>query len=375
MKLAKRFTTILIAIVHEIKVERITFMAGSIAYNAFVSLMPFLFLMLAIISALGDRQLEEGFVTLTESVVTPGAGEILVSELQSVPVSASIIGIALLIWGMLRIFRSIDMAFSNIYETQTENTLLNQLVDGTFVFVSISAVVISVIVVQSTFDIDPSAGGFWFVERLVLVLVVAVALLPMYYLFPDEPDLQFVEILPGVVFASAGLVAFESLFRLYVVYGSPAVDNSVLAGILVFLTWLYFNGLILLLGVVINAVLSNRSEDVSIEPVFGGISPAEQAVGGNPSQVRARAGDSGTNPHDLTQQPVPEAELEELQQTLAQAGTVKIQVDDGEPITMPAPDLTTVDAHTSPIPFVNDTAGFEMQWCRRTNEGTYEGQS
>lgn len=39
---------------------------------------------------------------------------------------------------------------------------------------------------------------------------------------------------------------------------------------LVFLTWLYFSGLVVLVGVAVNAVLSNRSRDVDIRPVLGG---------------------------------------------------------------------------------------------------------
>jgi membrane protein len=37
----------------------------------------------------------------------------------------------------------------------------------------------------------------------------------------------------------------------------------------VLVTWLYFNGLVLLFGAVVNAVLTNRTRDVVIEPVLG----------------------------------------------------------------------------------------------------------
>ncbi|MDZ7731007.1 MAG: YhjD/YihY/BrkB family envelope integrity protein [Natrialbaceae archaeon] len=64
------------------------------------------------------------------------------------------------------------------------------------------------------------------------------------------------------------------MFELYLVYSSPAAKSSLLAAVIVLMTWLYFNALIVLVGAAVNAVLSNRSEDVRIDPVIGGLAPA-----------------------------------------------------------------------------------------------------
>lgn len=339
-----RAGTILRAIVHECKAEQITFMAGSIAYNAFASLLPLLFLLLALVSAVGGGQLESNLIELTRSVVTPGAGEVLVSELRNASVSASALGFAVLAWGMLRIFRSLDTAFSDIYETEAQNTFTDQLTDGLAAFGSIAAVILVVAGIESAVTIDTASGPAWVVQRALLICVVAVALVPMYYLFPDEADMRLVEVLPGAVVTASGLVVLQSVFSLYVAFSSQAANNSVLAGILVFLTWLYFSGLILLVGVAINAVFSNRSEDVNIEPVIGGVPRADlQGV----------------------ERTVPEERLQQLSHSLAEAGTVQVTVgEDGEDITVPAPDIVTVDTDTSPLPGLNDTASLELRWAQ-----------
>jgi membrane protein len=90
----------------------------------------------------------------------------------------------------------------------------------------------------------------------------------MYYVFPDV-DLRVVEVLPGTVLAAVGLTALESLFRVYVALSSTGETYGVIGSVVVLVTWLYFNGLVLLLGVVVNAVLTNRTADVAIEPVIG----------------------------------------------------------------------------------------------------------
>lgn len=55
--------------------------------------------------------------------------------------------------------------------------------------------------------------------RVALIAGLSVALLPMYYVFPDT-DVTLVEVLPGTVFAAVGLTLFESLFGLYVSWSS-----------------------------------------------------------------------------------------------------------------------------------------------------------
>lgn len=349
-----RAGTIFRAILHEIQAERITFMAGTIAYNAFLSLLPLLFLLLAIVSAVGGSELEANMIGVTQALVTPGAAEIFVDELRHASASASLIGLAALVWGMLRIFRSLDMAFSDIYETQARNTLPNQLKDGVVVFGSIAAVIMGAVVLESFFSLSGGSGVVWLLQRLFLVCVVAFALVPMYYLFPDESGMSVLEVIPGVLFTATALVTLQSIFGLYVAFSDPAAENQLLASIVVLLTWLYFCGLVILLGAAINAVLSNRSEDVNIEPLIGGV-PKEKV-----SEM------------DFDEAYVPEAALRRLQHCLNDSTRLKISLDsDADDIELPPPDIVTVDTDTSPLPVINDTAKLELQWAQaslRRNE-------
>lgn len=335
-----RTATVLRAIVHEFRTERVTFMAGSIAYYAFISLLPLLLLLLTVASTVGGRTLESGLVALAESVVTPGAGEALVSELRNTSTGVSAFGLALLVWGALRIFRNLDRAFSDIYETQSANSFLDQLKDAGVVLAAVAGVVVAVLGIESLLSIDAGASFGWLAGRLLLVVAIAAVLLPMYYFFPDETDMHVAEAVPGVVVTSVGLVVAESLFRLYVEYSASLADGSVLAGILVFLTWLYVTGLLLLLGAVVNAVLSNRSRDVQIRPVLGG----------------KAAGAEGDRPR---YDPVPG--IEALEERLVGARRVQVYVD-GEEIELVPPDRVQTDTGQSRVPFVDDGVGVQLEW-------------
>jgi len=89
----RRTITVVRAIVHEIRTERITFMAGSIAYHAFVSLLPLLLLVLAVVSAIGRPGIERGIIDLARATLTPGAADILVGELQTTSPGVSLLGL------------------------------------------------------------------------------------------------------------------------------------------------------------------------------------------------------------------------------------------------------------------------------------------
>jgi len=346
------------AIVHEIRTERITFMAGSIAYHAFVSLLPLLLLVLAVVAALDRPEIERGIIALAAALLSPGAGDVLVAELRSTSTGVSLLGLVVLIWGTLRIFRGLDTAFSDIYETEAHNTLVDQFADGLVVLVCVAVAILVGAGLERVLVFDGTAG--WLVGRAVLVAGLALAFLPMYYVFPDEPGMTVREVLPGVGFAAVGLTAFASLFRVYLEVSGSAESGSVLGGVLVFLTWLYFSGLVVLVGVAINAVLSNRSRDVDIRPVVGG-----QPRRGDHDVAAA---ERGVDRDRLV------AAIERLRGDLREGDTVTVTTGD-DTVVLPNPDEVLVDVAPSRLPFVSDAVSIELRWSAEGDGDAPPGES
>ncbi|MDS0294372.1 YihY/virulence factor BrkB family protein [Halogeometricum luteum] len=320
-----RTVTLLRALVHEVRAEKLTFMAGSIAYHAFVSLLPLFLLLLALAAATGNQALDESVRTLAGVVLTEGTREEFFAEMtrSSQSTGVSLFGGAVLLWGTLRIFRGLDTAFSDIYESEASNTLADQLRDSVLVLGTFGVVLVVGSVVHDVVGSVSSPMLGWVVGRAFLVGGLALALFPMYYVFPDT-DVGVAEILPGTFTAAVGLTVFESLFDLYTSYSSTSPDSSVVAGVLVLLTWLYFSGLVVLLGAAVNAVLSNRSSDVNIEPVFGGIPPEAKRHG-----------------RTVSREELVDA-IEQLDKRLHDAEEVVVVVDDEE-IAVPVPDEVVTD--------------------------------
>jgi membrane protein len=254
-------TTVLRAIVTEFQEENISFMAGSIAYYAFVSMFPLLLLALLVASIVGGQAFADAVIGLTQEYLTPAAQSMVTESITqaSDAASFSIIGIVALLWSVLKVFRGLDVAFSSLYHSPKENGILDQMKDGLIVLggivVAVAAMVAAGFVVQLVPDF-PYIGVLSFV---FLIVALTIAFLPIYYVFPDV-DVSVRDVLPGTVFAAIGWALLQSLFRVYTSYSSTGELYGAIGGVILLVTWLYFGALILLLGAAVNVVLEGRSE-------------------------------------------------------------------------------------------------------------------
>ncbi|NKE37786.1 YihY family inner membrane protein [Natronococcus sp. JC468] len=247
------------SVVGGIQEKNVTFMAASIAYQAFISLIPLLVLVFFLVSVVGDEQLATEVSATTEGFL-PESGQVILEdgiEGSTGSAGASIIGLVTLIWGSLKIFRGLDTAFSEIYESAAENSFLEQLRDAFVVFGAIAIALLAAAGATTAFAVLPDVPFIGVLNPILLIVGLTFAFLPMYYFFPDV-DVSVREIVPGVVVAAVGWAALQSLFQVYVAVASGSDAAGPVGAILLLLTWLYFGGLILLVGAVVNATRSGR---------------------------------------------------------------------------------------------------------------------
>ena len=282
----------------ETRAENVTFLAGSVAYHAFVSLLPLLVLVLLVLRQVGGESLSAVLLSVVEGAFTPTGRGLIIETVEGGPrlSGTSALGVVVLTWATLRIFRGIDQAFSAVYDTEAVNTLADQILDGLVVFGAVTAAVVGAGLLRTTVTLGDGVLGTT-LTTLFVIVALSVALYPLYFVFPDM-DLRPVEALPGTLAAAVGLTALESLFRVYVQVSSTGERYGIVGGIVLVLAWLYFNGVVVLLGAVLNAVLTNRSADVTIEPVIGDYRVGLDATPGNEEAATveiAVGGDSATD--------------------------------------------------------------------------------
>lgn len=273
-----RAEELLRAVVHEVRVEKLTFVAGSIAYHAFISILPLMLLVLTLVQRTENAALQDSIVGVMQAALTAEASALIQQGLSEADASVSLLGAAFLVWGAMRIFRGVDTAFSDIYETESANTFGDQVGDGLVLLVTVTVSIVAASLIGSRLPaVETGLAGLG-LRLLATVVGLFAVFYPMYYIFPDT-DVSAGETVPGTAFAAVGVAVAQVAFT---AFKTGATGGNLVASILVLLSWLYVIGLLLLVGAAINAVFSNRSSDVDVDPVFGGVArwsgPAESAV-------------------------------------------------------------------------------------------------
>ncbi|NUB91903.1 YihY family inner membrane protein [Haloterrigena sp. SYSU A121-1] len=242
-------------VVGGIQEKNVPFMAASIAYQAFISLLPLLVLVFFLVTIAGGDAFADQVSAATEGFL-PDSGQLLIENaIEDSPASAgsTIVGLVVLLWGSLKIFRGLDTAFSEIYGTTNENSFLDQIHDALIVFGVIGGALIFAAVATAIVAFLPEIPFLGVAQSILLFVILAIAFFPMYYYFPDVGSSKR-QVIPGVVVAALGWTLLQSLFRVYVSFASSSESAGPLGAILLLLTWLYFGGMILLIGAVVNAI-------------------------------------------------------------------------------------------------------------------------
>ena len=95
----------------------------------------------------------------------------------------------------------------------------------------------------------------------VMVLVISFMFAVLYYWAPNVEQPRFRWISPGSLFAVVAWILASAAFGLYVAnFGSYNATYGSLAGVIVFLLWLWISNNALLLGQELNAELERRRE-------------------------------------------------------------------------------------------------------------------
>jgi len=244
------------AVVRRASEDEVSFLAASLAFYAFFSVVPIVILALAVASLVGGEDLEGLAVSLVAAYLST-EGEAVVAEAITSPagrIGASVLGILALGWSALKVFSAIDIAFSRIYDAEASMSLPRRLVDAAVVITAIGVGAVLMIGVRAVFarlDVPYIGALGW----LVILIGLFVALVPVYYIMPSK-NVSVLGILPGTATAVVGWFLLQVLFGIYASTAVRYQAYGFLGAVLLFLLWLYFGAMILLLGAVVNVVVA-----------------------------------------------------------------------------------------------------------------------
>ena len=264
--------------VSEFRADNLTDWAAALTYYAILSIFPALIVLVSILGLAGDSATNAVLDNINE--LGPGpAQDIISGAIKQIAASqgtagiAFVLGLVAALWSASGYVGAFSRASNVIYETEEGRPFwkLRPLQIGMtlvlllLVALSAIAVVISgplTSEVGKLFGIEGTAVTvFNIVKWPVIVLVVITMLAILYYGAPNVRHPGFRWITPGGILAVVLWILASIGFAFYVAnFGSYNKTYGSLAGVIVFLVWLWISNVAVLLGAQMNAELERGRE-------------------------------------------------------------------------------------------------------------------
>jgi membrane protein len=256
-------------------------LAGNIAFRIVFAFIPTLISILWLVNVLDTKELASAVSDLIGTVVPGMAHGPLKDQIQEAPQAQASgeftlgVGLSFLValWAMAEVFRAAMHAMNVVYGVEDRRSRLRRVLTSVLVSgVTMSLFVVALVVIVFGAGLTAALSGWsgfgvsfqwiwWFVAWTVVVGAALAAFSLTYYFGPDvDQRLRWVR--TGSLVGVSLWLLFTGLFSVYVNhFARPSATYGALAGIALFMVYLYSSAFILLLGAEINQVLENWEPD------------------------------------------------------------------------------------------------------------------
>jgi membrane protein len=251
-------------------------LAGQLAYFFLLFFFPFLIFLVSL-TGLVIGNPEAGLKSLFEALsgLVPANARTLVVDyvdrtLRTASSGALVLGIVGALWLGQAAAISITKAANRSYRLQESRPFWR--LRGACLFITLGFTLLIAVLTLAVFNVgayvSPTAGlpetatGLGkFLSWAMVFVAITVALDLLYYLAPDA-NVPFKWITPGGFIATVLLFVSDGALSYYVAnLGNYGQVYGQLGAVIVFMLWLYVTGLMVLLGLEINAVLARVAEE------------------------------------------------------------------------------------------------------------------
>jgi membrane protein len=260
----------------EFKEDNLPDWAAALTYYSVLSIFPGILVLVSIVGLVGQNSIQPLLDNITQ--IAPGAvGDILtgaVESLQDAPGAASlagIIGLLIAFWSASRYVAAFMRASNAIYDVPEGRPAWKKLPIrlGVTVVIGLMLVASAIIVVVSgdlataigeTIGLRSTTVTMWNIAKWpVLLVIVALMFAVLYRASPNARQGGFRWVSPGGFLAVLLWVAASALFALYAAnFSSYNETYGTLAGIIIFLVWLWISNLAILFGAELDAELERQ---------------------------------------------------------------------------------------------------------------------
>jgi len=264
--------------VREFREDNLTDWAAALTYYGVLSIFPALLVVVSVLGLIGESATQPLLDNL--ATVAPGpAQEIFTSAIQNLNQSQGaagilfVVGLAAALWSASSYVGAFMRASNSIYEVEEGRPFwkLRPAQIGITLTMMILLVVGAVAVVVTgplaeevgnVIGVGSAAVTAWDIAKWpVLVLLVSFMFSVLYWAAPNVKQPGFRWLTPGGVVAVVLWILASAAFAFYVAnFGSYNKTYGSLAGVIIFLVWLWISNIAVLLGAEVNAEVERARE-------------------------------------------------------------------------------------------------------------------
>ncbi|MGJ5832742.1 YihY/virulence factor BrkB family protein [Streptomyces ossamyceticus] len=283
--LRRSWSTVLKGTLKEFKDDELTDRAAALTYYGILSLFPALLVLVSLLGLTG-RSATQQVLDNIQSLAPGSAREILQDAVRQLQGNAgigsvmAIVGLVLAVWstsGYVAAFIRTANAVYDIPEGRPVWKVLPIRVAVTVVLLVLAVISALIVVftgalareVGSALGMGDTALTVWSIAKWpVLVALVTVMIALLYWATPNAKVRGFRWVTPGSFLALLIWMVASAGFALYVAnFGSYNKTYGTLAGVIVFLVWLWITNLAILLGLEFDAELARQRAVAGGHPV------------------------------------------------------------------------------------------------------------
>ena len=255
--------------------DRGTHLAAMIAYFALLSLVPLVFLALALLGVFG-RADETSYLVTELKTMFPATSISrivdVVNAFQDNAATLGLIGGVFLLWTSLSLFSVLESALNIVYLRPNRPFLRGKLVATALLVASLVVLFVGLVIGSFGFglleraapDFVGNAAVVFVLALTISMLAVFVFLVSVYYLLTND-DLTFAEVLPGAVLATLALQASFQVLPLFLRLSRELVLLQAFGGTAILLVWLYVMANVIVFGAEVNWWRARRADVVELE--------------------------------------------------------------------------------------------------------------
>ena len=253
-------------------------LAAMIAYFALLSLVPLIFLALALLGFFGRVDESTYLVKELDNVLPSASISQIVEVVNNIRDNAATLGLiggVFLLWTSLSLFSVLESAFNIVYGRPNRSFLHGKGIAVVFMLGTLVTLFAGLVIGTVGFElIHDAAPGFtgnrWVAYVLSLLLstgAVFIFLVSSYYLLTNE-KLSIRDVLPGAILASILLQVSFQILPLYVALSQrdEALTLRALGAPVILLIWLYLMANAIVFGAEINWWRSQAREEDDAVP-------------------------------------------------------------------------------------------------------------